>query len=66
MTTKKIVDSQRKVVEFAKQWGMDPIKIEPVPNDDGFTFMTTQYEDIYYTIPNKGILVNTKLFRRNL
>ena len=39
MTTKKIVDAQRKVVEFAKQWGIDPIKIEPVPNDDGFTFM---------------------------
>ena len=66
MTSKKIVDSQRKVVEFAKQWGMDPIKIGPVPNDDGFTFMIAQSADTYYTIPDKGILINTKLFRRNL
>lgn len=66
MATKKIVDAQRKVVEFAKQWGMDPIKIGPVPNDDGFTFMSAQSEDIYYTIPDKGILVNTEQFRRDL
>ena len=67
MTTKKIVDAQRKVVEFAKQWGMDPIKIGHIPNDDGFTFMSAQSGEIYYTIPDKGILVNvnTKLFRRN-
>lgn len=66
MTTKKIVDSQRKVVEFAKQWGMDPIKIRPVPNDDGFAFMDAQSGDIYYTIPDKGILINTKIFRSDL
>lgn len=66
MTTKKIVDSQRKVVEFVKQWGIDPIKVEPVPNDDGFTFASAQSGYIYYTIPDKGILINTKLFPRNL
>lgn len=65
MTTKKIVDSQRKVVEFAKQWGMDPIKIGPVPNDDGFTFMSAQSGYTYYTIPDKWILVNTEHLRRN-
>lgn len=67
MTTKKIVDSQRKVVELAKQWGIDPIKIKPLIKDDGFAFMSAQSGDIYYTIPDKGILVNvnTKLFRRN-
>ena len=62
MTTKKIVDYQRKVVELAKQWGINPIKIEPVPNNDGFTFMSSQSGEIYYTIPDKGILVNTKHF----
>lgn len=66
MTTKKIVDSQRKVVEFAKQWGMDPVKIGPVPNDNGFAFMSAQSGYIYYTIPDKGILVNTEQFRRDL
>ena len=65
MATKKRVDYQRKVVKFAKQWGIDPIKIEPVPNDNGFTFMIANSGDIYYTIPDKGILVNTKHFRRN-
>lgn len=65
MATTKIVDSQRKVVDFAAQWGIDPIKIESVPNDDGFTFMIAQSEDIYYTIPDKGILVNTEHLRRN-
>lgn len=62
MTTKKIVDAQRKVIEFAKQWGINPIKIAPAPNDDGFTFMSSQSGDIYFTIPDKGILVNTKHF----
>ena len=66
MTTKKKVDYQRKVVELAKQWGIDPIKIEPVPNDDGYTFMLANSGDIYYTVPDKGILVNTEHFRRNL
>lgn len=66
MTTKKKVDYQRKVVEFAKQWGIEPIKIEPVPNDDGYTFMLANSGDIYYTVPEKGILVNTEHFRRNL
>ena len=66
MTTKKKVDYQRKVVELAKQWGIEPIKIEPVPNDDGYTFMLANSGDIYYTVPDKGILVNTEHFRRNL
>ena len=65
MATKKKVDYQRKVVEFAKQWGIDPIKIVSLPNDDGYTFMIANSGDIYYTIPDKGILVNTKHFRRN-
>ena len=65
MTTKKIVDSQRKVVEIAKQWGLDPIKIEPVPNDNGFTFTSAHSECTYYTIPDEGILVNTEHFRRS-
>lgn len=65
MTAKKIADAKRKVVDFAAQWGIDPIKIESVPNDDGFTFMIAQSEDIYYTIPDKGILVNTEHLRRN-
>ena len=65
MTTNKKVNYQRKVVEFANQWGIDPIKIAPLPNDDGYTFMIANSGDIYYTIPDKGILVNTEHFRRN-
>lgn len=66
MATKKIIDYQRKAVEFAKQWGMEPIKVEPVPYDDGYTFMIANSGDVYYTVPDKGILVNTEYFRRNL
>ena len=62
MMTNKKVDYQMKVVELAKQWGIDPIKIKPAPNDDGFTFVSAQSGDIYFTIPDKGILVNTKHF----
>ena len=60
MTTTKIVDYQRKVVKFAKQWGIDPIKVGPVSNDDGFTFMSSKSGNIYYTNPDKGILFNTE------
>ena len=65
MATNKIVDYQRRVIEFAKQWGLDPIKIEPVSNDNGFTFTSAKSGCTYYTIPDKGILIDTKLFRRN-
>lgn len=66
MTINKIAGTQTKAVKLAKQWGIDPIKIGPVPNDDGFTFTSSQSGCTYYTIPDKGILVNTEHFRRNL
>ena len=55
---------KNKVEHIAKQWGYNPTSIKAVPHHSGYTFIDRKTGENYYTIPDKGIIVNTENFKK--